>query len=499
MTLIDQRILIDAPPHLVWEYVSDPDKLARWHAGYASVSVLTTQHTGIGTRRRCARVGGGKDIIEEITAWVEGLGYEYRLVDGALQGRIRLQAGPDGTSVQWTVSYHPKGLIGSLKDRFGGRQQEITMMAASLRQLRRQIDDLGQRMDENYRAKVSIQDRLNANERASYQRRYPVPDAADGSEAEVMPGSAAPAGEQAPAPSQPAPIAESVEPGPPLAAPPVIPEPSFVADLSAGPDDAGLSHDVDTQPKAPEGLRAAISAPDEGAGEERAAPEGEVAPEGDVLPADEVAPGSESPAAREVAPGDESPPAGETPATDALSPFARPVAEDAPLPPPPTFIEPPAPALAADEEPDYRRPTPPRGIPSVQPAIPQEPRDEDVPTRDDGPPRDEGPRAAVDHMTAEERRAAGLPPQTPKTDSGEISIWEVFGLQRPSDQDEAALQDLIQSVYEKEAALETGQQRQKRPAHVRRLPTVLGLRLRLALQAVRVRLHQSLFTQHRQD
>ena len=54
VTLIDQRILIDAPPQIIWEFISDPYKLADWHAGYTSVSVLTTQQTGLGTRRRCA-------------------------------------------------------------------------------------------------------------------------------------------------------------------------------------------------------------------------------------------------------------------------------------------------------------------------------------------------------------------------------------------------------------------------------------------------------------
>ena len=492
MTLIDQRILIDAPPHLVWEYVSDPDKLARWHAGYSSVSVLTTQRTGTGTRRRCARTGGGKDIIEEITAWVDGLGYEYVLVEGgayrSLQGRIRLQAGPDGTSVQWTMSYEPKGIFGALRDRFGGKGQEMAMMATSLRQLRRQIDELGQRMDESYRAKVSIQDRLNADERAQYQRRHPAPSEIEVSEveAEAVPE---PAGEAvserppAPPPEHIAPPAEtsadaqdteSIDSAPaePVTAPtepalpvsgdegPAIPEPSFVTDLTVEPGDDDYSHAADTQPKPPEGLREVPTAqPDESTG--------------DGAPGDRID-AAERPVAETVT----------EPAEELRSPFARPV-DDVPLPPPPEHIAPPAPAPVTpiEEEPDYRRPTPARGIPSVIPAMPQ-----DAP-----PPVD------VEHMTEEQRRAAGLPPQTPKTDTGEISIWDVFGVPRPSKQDEAALQDLIKSVYEKEAALEKGQQRQKRPAYVRRLPVVLGLRLRLALQAVRVRLHQSLFTEQRPD
>jgi len=77
------------------------------------------QQTGQGTRRRCTPATGGKDFIEEITAWVDGLGYEYRVVEGgpyrSFQGRFRLQPGPDGTSVQWTVWYRPKGILGAIR------------------------------------------------------------------------------------------------------------------------------------------------------------------------------------------------------------------------------------------------------------------------------------------------------------------------------------------------------------------------------------------------
>jgi hypothetical protein len=88
--------------------------------------------------------------------------------------------------------------------------------------------------------------------------------------------------------------------------------------------------------------------------------------------------------------------------------------------------------------------------------------------------------------------AAILPPPTPKTDTGEISIWEAFGLKRPSEQDQAVIDDLIRSVKLRTLeAKRMGGRLPKRPVHVRYMTIVLGLRLRLALQAVRVRLHSS--------
>jgi hypothetical protein len=404
VTLIDQRILIDAPPPIIWEFVSDPYRLAQWHAGYSSVSVLTTQQTGLGTRRRCAVTGGGKDVIEQITAWVDGLGYEYEFIEGGpyrlMRGRIRLQPGPDGTGVQWTVEYRPKGPFGLLRDWLGGRKQFAAMMAASLRELRQQVNALGLRMDDAYRARLGIQGRLNVAERAHYQRRHPVPGAD---------------------PPAPASVAESA---PPPAGEVTAPEPPA------------------TLPKAP--LERAVPAA-----------EAEAAAPAPLVPAE-------------------------------------------PVLPPPVIAPPAATAPPGDAEPDYRRVTPPRGIPAVQrppaadapspfarPASPGEKmaRPQPTPPPDAPSPPPPGGRERAD-------RPEILPPPTSKTDTGEISIWEVFGLRRPSERDEDALQGLIQSVEARKTAelrrqlLRRGL---KRPPRVRLAESAGGLRSRRGGARNRVR------------
>ena len=241
MALIDQRILIDAPTEAVWQVISDPMKLPKWHTGYSAVSVLTTLPGGVGARWRCT-VRGGKDVIEQITGWVEGLGYEYTQVEGGpyrnSHGRIRLQAGPDGTTVQWTFSYEPKGLLGAVKNRLSGRRRTVEMMATSLRQLRREVDALGTRMSDTERAKVSIRGRMNADERAQYQRRYAPPQGTP-----VTPGESVPV---VPSPSD-------VDLIPPAAVP------SFVVGLTHEGEEPDYSHKADTKPKAPPGLREAIA------------------------------------------------------------------------------------------------------------------------------------------------------------------------------------------------------------------------------------------------
>jgi len=451
VTLIDQRILIDAPPQIIWEFISDPYKLAEWHAGYTSVSVLTTQQTGLGTRRRCAVTGGGKDVIEQITAWVDGLGYEYELIEGgpyrAMRGRIRLQPGPDGTSVQWTVEYQPRGPFGLLHDRLSGRKQFAAMMAASLRELRQQVNALGLRMDDAYRARLGIQGRLNAAERAQYQRRHPAPVGADPLHPVIAP--------------EGAPVGGAEEPE---GAPPASP-----VEETAAPAAHTVSYEANTEPKPPAGLREATAAQQES-----------------PIPAP-------------------TPPL-ETEA-EAPSPPVELAPEEVPLPPtitPPPLIAPPEPqppvsTPPGEAEPDYRRVTPPRGIPAVllpadsAPASFARPAPQDaetVPTRST-PPRGV-PSVPAPAAREQAEREGILPPPTPKTDTGEVSIWEVFGLRRPSEQDEDALQGLIQAVETRktvEQHRETLRRGLKRPPRVRLFASAGGLRARLGLVRACVRAH----------
>jgi len=401
--------------------------------------VLTTQSTGVGTRRRCTLVTG-KDVIEEITAWVDGWGYEYRLVEGGpyktLQGRVRLQAGPDGTSVQWTLAYQPRGVAGALRDRLGGQRGVQEMMAASLRQLRRAVEELGVRLDDEYSARVAIRDRLNADERAQYQRRHPSPEMVETAANELDEAA---------------------------------PQPPVVAELPGAEGKPSVRPEDDTEPKPPRELREALAA-------------------------------QEPPAAPVYVPATQ---ADVPPEHAAFAPPAAPPAEAVPDASPP-----------AENEviPDYKRATPPRGIPAVRPSaapVPAEPvpppidvspppapespgpdqiRPVRAPSAVSVPPRQEMQIALADDRVRPSPLAV---PQTPKHDTGELSIWEVFGLRRPSEQDSEVLDSLVQSVQARELSNRLVHGRiPKRPVRARGVAVQLGLRLRLALEGAAVRFHR---------
>ncbi|MBI5929293.1 MAG: SRPBCC family protein [Chloroflexi bacterium] len=172
MTLIDQRILVPAPIQAVWGVIANHSQLPRWRQDCKAVSLLSTRADGVGMRRRVTPAKG-KDFIEETIAWYDGVGYEYRLIDGANQfksytARLRLQPTPDGTIVQWTMSFETRGPLGKILGNRRRRRKLEKASAESLRQLRRYIEGMGIKVDDQYREKVGIRSSPDANSRQEY-------------------------------------------------------------------------------------------------------------------------------------------------------------------------------------------------------------------------------------------------------------------------------------------------------------------------------------------
>lgn len=171
MALIDQRILIPAPMATVWEILSDHTLLPQWRVDCQAVSILSTHRIGQGVRRRITPKRG-KDFLEDFKAWYNGFGYEYQIVDSKTYKynltRLRLQATPDGTIVQWTIEYDIKGfwsrLLGSRRRRYLLEKNVID----SLRELRRYVVAKGIPIDDDYRTKAGVQDAPDVQKRAAY-------------------------------------------------------------------------------------------------------------------------------------------------------------------------------------------------------------------------------------------------------------------------------------------------------------------------------------------
>ena len=175
MDIIDQAILIPASPGFIWRFVGDLSKNVDWQEDLTHISFLTTQHEGKGTRWRYS-TAKGHDVIAEIVAWYDTLGYEYKVVDGAKfgsnQGYIRLQEIAEGTRVRWTFHYEPRGVFGGLRNSMGRKRSIASGIEESLRNLHKLIQEETGGIS-THQAKATLKEAPDVEERSSYRPRHP--------------------------------------------------------------------------------------------------------------------------------------------------------------------------------------------------------------------------------------------------------------------------------------------------------------------------------------
>ncbi len=175
MHIIDHAIQIPVAPYNMWALISNPENNPKWQADCRAVSLLNSVRRGIGMRWRSQAVRG-KDQVIEVTAWYEGLGFEYTIVDGTRftsnKGRLRLQEVPEGTIVQWTFTYELSGVLSGLRNVLSVRRSLDQNIVESLRNLFRVAKEQYKEADLTD-SKVLMKDAPNVIERANYKPRYP--------------------------------------------------------------------------------------------------------------------------------------------------------------------------------------------------------------------------------------------------------------------------------------------------------------------------------------
>jgi hypothetical protein len=183
MNILDHRILIPKSPELVWGIVSDLSQNPLWQVDHSSITFLTTRHDGAGVRWRYSTPNGREYVVETL-AWYDGLGYEYTFVDGVNyrenRGRIRLQEIAEGTVVQWTFSYQVGGLFGGMRNALVVKRQVENVMVDSLKTLWRIVNQSG--VERGPEIKSLMRDAPDYEGRAQYKPRHP-----SAAKAEVQP------------------------------------------------------------------------------------------------------------------------------------------------------------------------------------------------------------------------------------------------------------------------------------------------------------------------
>lgn len=175
MKTIDQRILIPIAPQVVWDYISDINNNIHWQVDYRNISFLSSRRSGPNVRWRYSD-HKNREFVVETTAWYEGMGYEYTFIDGVpyqeCTGRIRLQEIPEGTVVQWTFTYQYGGIFRFLRHLFDNSRQIEDTMVDSLRALWKQLNPKDS--DRNISdSKTAIREGLSYEARVQYKPRHP--------------------------------------------------------------------------------------------------------------------------------------------------------------------------------------------------------------------------------------------------------------------------------------------------------------------------------------
>ena len=171
MNELDQTILITAAPEAVWAFVSDINQNPAWQSDCQNVVFLSKQRSGKGTRWRYRNLAG-REFELEITAWYDGLGYEYRFLDGSAHGRLRLQEIAEGTTVQWTFSYEPRGRLGGMRNALGRKRSYRKYMDESLQSLQATVKRAAGE-DPAYIARSLMRDAISYDARMNYRPRHP--------------------------------------------------------------------------------------------------------------------------------------------------------------------------------------------------------------------------------------------------------------------------------------------------------------------------------------
>lgn len=175
--MIDHAIAIPASSAQVWGVISDLTKNPVWQYDCERVAFLTSLRSGKGTRLRMT-YRNGREIVMEITAWYNGVGYEYQIVDGVSYvpnlGRLRMQQATEGTIVQWLFQYDLGGMLSGVRNSISTRRNIERPIIESLRDLYGYMrDNHGIGGDVLEDAPSAMKPGISAEERQAYQPKYP--------------------------------------------------------------------------------------------------------------------------------------------------------------------------------------------------------------------------------------------------------------------------------------------------------------------------------------
>ena len=127
---ITETFVVNRPPEIVFDYMTDPANLASWQTSKTSVEQLTDGPPGLGTRvRERTKPPGGREFeqVVEITEFTRPRRFHAHIVEGPypVDGTWSFEASEGGTRVEFVAEGQLRGAIkvlGPLAARMIARQ-----------------------------------------------------------------------------------------------------------------------------------------------------------------------------------------------------------------------------------------------------------------------------------------------------------------------------------------------------------------------------------------
>jgi uncharacterized membrane protein len=142
---IEQKVTVNAPRHLVWEYVTEPANYPVFMDGLTRWEVAGDRHKGLSARYRMLIRVGAADVggLIEIVEWRPEGDMAWSSITGVDQrGRWRLrEPAPDRTRVTFRFAYGVAGggITGMIAERVAARSLN-RRFKLSLLNLRRAVE-----------------------------------------------------------------------------------------------------------------------------------------------------------------------------------------------------------------------------------------------------------------------------------------------------------------------------------------------------------------------
>jgi uncharacterized protein YndB with AHSA1/START domain len=140
---VAQTFVVGRPPEVVFDYLTDPSKLADWQTSKTSVEQLTDGAPRVGTRvRERTKPPGGKEFeqIVEFTEFERPLRVHMHIVEGPypIDGTWSFEPDGDGTRVRFVAAGEARGVMRVLQPV--AKLVIARQMAGYHRNLRRNVE-----------------------------------------------------------------------------------------------------------------------------------------------------------------------------------------------------------------------------------------------------------------------------------------------------------------------------------------------------------------------